>query len=395
MFHWATRLIAFKDLRLRVRDRSFFIMGILAPLGLAFIFNLTFGGVLQPGGLDLRFGYLDLDGTESSSSLGEVLEQLEADDFLELTRFDDREAAAAAVEDGDIQAFILVPEGFDQELAIGAPKLEVVGDIDSGTATDVASAIARQFGTGVDAARLAVITTASIMGVAPTPDLIAGLTQDPATAAFTANITGLDADIRQLDGVTYITAGMAIFFLFFTVQAGVLGLLDEEREGTLRRLMAAPVPRAAVIGGKGLLALILGVFALTTLVVASSLIMGASWGHPLGVAIMILTGVAAAVSLMGVVAGLAKSPEGAENLASITAVILGMLGGVFFPIESAGGALAAASVITPHYWFLRGLGDLAGGAPWTNAFPAAAVLIGMAVVLGLAAGWVLNRRFAE
>ncbi|MCO6502833.1 MAG: ABC transporter permease, partial [Acidimicrobiales bacterium] len=169
MFHWATRLIAFKDLRLRVRDRSFFIMGILAPLGLAFIFNLTFGGVLQPGGLDLRFGYLDLDGTESSSSLGEVLEQLEADDFLELTRFDDREAAAAAVEDGDIQAFILVPEGFDQELAIGAPKLEVVGDIDSGTATDVASAIARQFGTGVDAARLAVITTASIMGVAPTP----------------------------------------------------------------------------------------------------------------------------------------------------------------------------------------------------------------------------------
>src|SRR5690606_29388837 len=88
MFHWATRLIAFKDLRLRVRDRSFFIMGILAPLGLAFIFNLTFGGVLQPGGLDLRFGYLDLDGTESSSSLGEVLEQLEADDFLELTRFE-------------------------------------------------------------------------------------------------------------------------------------------------------------------------------------------------------------------------------------------------------------------------------------------------------------------
>src|SRR5690606_41784683 len=87
-------------------------------------------------------------------------------------------------------------------------------------------------------------------------------------------------------------------------------------------------------------------------------------------------------------------PEGAENLASITAVILGMLGGVFFPIESAGGALAAASVITPHYWFLRGLGDLAGGAPWTNAFPAAAVLIGMAVVLGLAAGWGLNRRFA-
>ena len=36
-------LIARKDLRLRIRDRSAFIIGIIAPLGLAFIFNLILG----------------------------------------------------------------------------------------------------------------------------------------------------------------------------------------------------------------------------------------------------------------------------------------------------------------------------------------------------------------
>lgn len=253
MFHWAARLIAVKDLRLRLRDKSVFIMGLLAPLGLAFIFNLTFAGALQEGSIDLRFGFVDLDGSPSSAGLSQVLGQLEAEEFLDLTTYDDRETAVAAVEDGDIQAFILVPEGFDQELATGAPKLEVLGHVDAGTATSVAAAVARQFGAGVDAARLAVVTTASILGVPPSPDLVGQLQGDPATAAFTSDITGLDAEVRQLDGVTYITAGMAVFFLFFTVQSGILGLLDEEREGTLRRLFAAPVPRSAVMAGKGLM----------------------------------------------------------------------------------------------------------------------------------------------
>ncbi|MEZ5194132.1 MAG: hypothetical protein R2734_17725 [Nocardioides sp.] len=39
-------------------------------------------------------------------------------------------------------------------------------------------------------------------------------------------------------------AGMATFFLFFTVQFGVLGLLEgEAREGTLARILAASWPR--------------------------------------------------------------------------------------------------------------------------------------------------------
>ena len=42
----ATR-IAGKDLKLRVRDRSAFIMGIVTPLALAYIFHLVFGGTFS------------------------------------------------------------------------------------------------------------------------------------------------------------------------------------------------------------------------------------------------------------------------------------------------------------------------------------------------------------
>lgn len=394
--HGASWLIALKDVRLRLRDRSFFIMGILAPLALAFIFNLTFGGALRPGGIDLEFGFVDLDRSGPSESLGGLLGQLQADGTLDaLHRFEDRESASAAIDEGEIQAFILVPSGFDAELATGAPSLEVVGDIDSQTATSVAAAIARQFGAGVDAARLAVVTTASILGVPPSPELVGELDTDPASAAFTSTISDVGAETRQLDPQTYLAAGMAIFFLFFSVQAGILGLLEEEREGTLQRLFAAPVPRHAVMGGKAFMSLLLGIFALGVLVVATSFLMGADWGHPLGVAVLVVAAVAAAVSLMGVVAGVARTPEGAESMSSIVAVILGMLGGVFFPIGSGEGVLSMVTMATPHHWFLRGLGDLAGGAAWTNVLPAAGVLAAIALVLGLIAAWALNRRFGK
>ncbi|MFO7298759.1 MAG: ABC transporter permease [Actinomycetes bacterium] len=388
----AARLIAAKDLRLRLRDRSFLIVGIIAPLGLAFIFNLIFGGFLVPGGLDLQYGIVDLDRSQSSQALGEVLDQIEAEGFIEVFRYDDRDAAIAAVEDEEIDAFMLVPSGFDEALAAGKPTLEVIGDIDQGTATSVAAAIARQYGAGVDAARLAVVTAAQILGQPPTPDLI-GRLGDPATAAFTAEVVDVDAQVRQLDGTTYLTAGMAVFFLFFTVQSAVLGLLDEERDGTLVRLFAAPVRRHAVILGKALLAVMLGIVAMATLIIASTFLMGAEWGPPLGVAVVTLAAIVAASSIIGVIAGLARTPEAAENLGSIIAVVFGMLGGVFFPIDTNGGALALLSSFTPHHWFLRGLGEIAGGAPWTDALPSAGVLLGIAVVFGAIGWWSLNRRF--
>ena len=60
----ATR-IAGKDLKLRVRDRSAFIMGIVTPLALAYIFHLVFGGTFAEEALDLEVGLVDLDDTQA------------------------------------------------------------------------------------------------------------------------------------------------------------------------------------------------------------------------------------------------------------------------------------------------------------------------------------------
>jgi ABC-2 type transport system permease protein len=392
----AVTLIAGKDLKLRLRDRSAFIFGIVAPLVLAFIFNLVFGGAFDPDtGLGLEYGMVDHDESEISQAFTGVLKEVEADGVLTLQIYENEAAGATAIEDGEIDAFYLIDVGFGQDIVTGgSPTIQVIGDIDAPTSTQIGASIAEQYASGVDAAQLAIVTTATLKSTPITPEFIESLSGEPRSAAFSYQLQDVSAATRQLDVTTYFAAGMAIFFLFFTVQFGVLGLLEEEREGTLVRLMAAPTGRLSVVGGKAILAFALGVISMTTLVVATSLpfLLGADWGAPIGVAGLIITGVLSAVGIMGLVASAAKTPEGAGNLGAIIAVTLGMLGGVFFPLGQGDDLLSKLTFLTPHAWFMKGLGELADGAPWTAAAPSMGALILFAGVTGSVALVLLRRR---
>jgi ABC-2 type transport system permease protein len=82
----------------------------------------------------------------------------------------------------------------------------------------------------------------------------------------------------------------------------------------------------------------------------------------------------------------------AGNLGAIIAVVLGMLGGTFFPIGQGDDFLAKLTYLTPHAWFMRGLADISGGVEWTAALPAVGALLIFALVLGSIAWGLLRRR---
>jgi len=199
------------------------------------------------------------------------------------------------------------------------------------------------------------------------------------------------ATTKVLDITTYYAAGMAVFFLFFTVQFGVASLLEERKEGTLSRLLAAPIGRSSILGGKLLTSFVLGVLSMTTLIVATSLLLGARWGSPLGVGLLVVGGVFAAMGVMALVATLAKTAEQAGNWQAIIAVVLGMLGGVFFPISQVSGALSRLSLLTPQAWFMRGLSDLSGGGDWAVVLPAVLAMLTFGAVTGSVAMLRLER----
>jgi ABC-2 type transport system permease protein len=175
----------------------------------------------------------------------------------------------------------------------------------------------------------------------------------------------------------------------------VVGVLEEKQEGTMSRLLAAPISHASVVAGKAILSFGLGVISMSILMVATHYLMDAQWGPPLGVALLVVTGVLAATAIMGVLAGSVSTAEGAGNLGAIVAVTLGMLGGTFFPVGQGNEFLNALSYLTPHAWFMRGLADLSGGAEWTAALPAAGALLLFALVFGTVAWMLLQRKLVK
>jgi ABC-2 type transport system permease protein len=391
----AALLIAGKDLRLRIRDRSALILGFLAPFGIAYVFSLILGPVTQ-GSFRPEFGLVDLDRGSVSASFAGVLERLDDDRVVAMTSGLDLPSARRAVEDGDLAAAFVVPSGFTEAVTTGKQaRIEVIGGVDDPTSVQIARSVAEEFTGELTSARLSVAMVQAASGGRLSPAQLQTLSAAAAGAADPVAIGAVQAARKQLDAKTYYVAGMAVFFVFFIAQFGVTGLLDERRDGTMARLMAAPIGRWAIVAGKAITSVVLGVVSLTVLVVASTLLIGAEWGDPAAAGLLVLAVSLAAAGIMAMVAGLTDSSEAANNIQSIVAVALGMIGGSFFSLAEGSGFLSWVSLATPHQWFLRGLAESAGGGGPADVLPHVAAILLFAAVTGVAGLLLLRRKVAR
>ncbi len=383
----AALLIALKDLRQRLRDRSFFIFGVLAPLSIAFVFNLLISPLTQGTPNVPVIGYVDADGSAVSAGMRAVLGAAQDAGVITWRTLLDEDAARQAVKAGDVEAAVVVPVGFSEALGRAEVAAEVVTSNGADYAAQLAETLTDSFLVRVRATTWALSAVGDKGGIALTPLIAAQM----ASAPQPVQLVGRPTSARQLDMVTYYAAGMAVFFVFFIVQMGVAGLLDEEKDGTMTRLLAAPIARRSIIGGKVLGSIAIGVLSLLVLWGASSLIMGARWGQPVGVLLLIVSVVAAAAGVLMAVAGVARSAEAAGNVQTIVAVVLGALGGTFVALPDGDGVLSYLSRLSPHYWFLRGLGDLAGTGSPAGVLMDVVAIFAFAILAG-GLGWALVGR---
>jgi ABC-2 type transport system permease protein len=374
--------IAQKDLKLRLRDRSALIVGIIAPLGLAAIFSSIFNPI-EDFDFSATYAVLDEDGGPVATQFVAILDQFGAGTGSEILVVSSRQEALDLVdvepfsdEEGADAAFV-IPAGFSEAVQSERPaEMEVITG-QGGVGAGVAVSFAEQYASELTYARIAV---SSFEGLGGAEDRFAAGLRALAVPS-PVSLRDIETESKTLSGKTFYAAGLAIFFLFFTVQIGVNSLLDERHAGTLNRLMAAPLRRSSIIAGKALMAFILGLVSMLVLVIATTLLFGAEWGNPLGVSLLVVAAIVSALGIMAVVAAFAKTPEQAGNYSSMVAVVLGFLGGTFFPVGQAGGLLSDLRFITPHAWFMQGLGDLSAGHV-ADVLPAVGALLLFGVVAG-------------
>lgn len=383
-------LVAAKDLRQRLRDRSALLIAVVAPLGLALIFGVMLGSA---NNFHARYVVADLDGGQLARVLRtDVIGAMAAAGAATVTDATTEADARAAVDAGGADTAFIIPRGFSADITAGRrATLTLVGARTAGLETAIAQSLAQRFGDGVVTAQLAVAATTALSGGALPPDRAAQVAGEATAMAPPVTLDDVGVSMRQLSLATYFSASMAVMFLFFSSTFGIVSVFEERRQGTLARILAGPVQPAAVLAGKTVAGLLAGLLAMVVLVVATTLLIGADWGPPLGVAALSVGAVLAATGVSTLVASFFRTAEAAGSAASAVAITLSILGGSFYPVSQAPDLMANVALLTPNGWFLRGLGDLHGdGASLADALLPTAVLLGMGLVAG--AGGLLRAR---
>lgn len=376
----AALVIAAKDLRQKLRDRSVLLMAVMAPLGLAFLFSTM---IPDQDTFHTTYAVVDLDGGEVARGLVDgPLAGLEAAGVADLVTKATEADARAAVDAGDVAAAIVIPVGFTVAVQAGQPaELLVIGG-PSSLSAEIARSVLVGFGSQVTAVQVAVGTAIAVSGAPPNPALARELAAAAIAAAAPIEIGAGETADRTASSKTFYGASMAVMFVFFAAQFGVLGLLAERRNGTLARMLAAPIAPATILLGKVIVSLAVASISMAVIVVATTLLLGADWGDPLAVAALIGATALAATGIATLIVGFARTEEQASGFIAVAALTLAVFGGSFFRMSQAPEGMAALSVITPHAWFLRGINDLAAGGGIAAVAPSLGVLVTVGLVTG-------------
>lgn len=378
----AALLITAADLRRRVRNRSFVIQALVGPIVLAGIISLAFG---TGTGFDATIGLVDADGSPVAEQFVDGVIEADVGD-LEFVRVDSAEQARTQVNDGDLGAAVVVPDGFTASLQTDMPgDLEVITSSDNVVSAEVARAVASGFTDRANAARLAAATTVALGGSPPGDDELAEI--DLPVHVDTSGSGG------NVSPAAYFGPAMGLLFLFLSVGAVARGLLGEKRTGLLDRVRSGPVGDAAVLAGKGLSVLVVGTTSLLVIWAVTALALGADWGDPVGVVLLIVASAVAVAGIAGFVAGVARTEESAETLAMVVAFVFALVGGAFIPPGDLPDALQGLSLLTPTGWALTGFAELsAGSGSVADVVPHVLALLAWGLVAGAAAARLLPRR---
>jgi ABC-2 type transport system permease protein len=439
--------LAWKELYIVFTDRNLLVIMIAAPLAIATIIGLAFGGQggdipvrdipvaivnLDEGGAnEQNFGSIFVsafvppaDGAEpaqqalncptsEAASDADVGSSTTLYDLTEAVEVADVATARAGVDTGTYTAAIIIPADFTARLGyaqndpIEAAAIEVYANngraVGAGIIRSIVEGIGNQLATGSIAAATTVDSVVEQYGFAGIGQVAGSEAfQQNIACAFTPALNVLTIDQQTIAGerpnstaaiLVLFGSAQAMFFMLFTGQQGVMSIFDERRDGTLQRLIVSPTPRLYILIGKlagtfvTCLMQMLALFVFLTLV--GSLLTGQLtmiWGDNLFlVALMLIAAAIASTGLGTLLAGIARTQEQSAVFAQLINLGMALLGGAFgFQLPE---AISRFSII---YWGTNAFQKLA--ANQTDIGLNLLVLLIFGVGLFVIGFWFFNRR---
>jgi ABC-type multidrug transport system permease subunit len=157
----------------------------------------------------------------------------------------------------------------------------------------------------------------------------------------------------------YLIPMSAVAFAFFLVLSVGWLFTTERRQGTLRRLQAAPLSRSQILLGKLLPCLAISVAQGLFLLGAGKLIFGMSWGpQPWLLVPVVLATSLAAMGLALLVASVARTETQVAIYGTPLILGLALIGGCLIPLSLMPEGVQLYTKLTPHRWALDAYTEL-------------------------------------
>ncbi len=377
--------LTWKDLKTFLKDRSAVVLMFLQPFMFIVVMSYALAGIFEPGKDPLRILAVNQDRGQQAIA---ILQQLDAMDAF-LVEMDwqgqplTRELAERLIVEGKRNFALIFPPDFSEVLeqppiASERRTTRIVFLVDPATSAQLIEPL---LGTLQGLIERRVYTAIMPKGIDFLFDTIAPQMPEEQRDAFKRQAEqalsgGLANNDRPLITVEReAPAGMrvekypntfqqnvpgyTIYGLFWVVSLLTASVLREKREGTLRRLLVAPIGRATILAGKFLPYYLINLIQLIVMLGASSLLFHMSLGYsPLGLVIVSLAAAAASTGLGVMIAGLARTESQAGGLTVLILLTMSALGGCFVPRFIMPDWLKILGLITPHAWALDAYQDL-------------------------------------
>jgi ABC-2 type transport system permease protein len=371
---------------LRDRQQAFFVF--VFPLLLILALGSVFGDALS-GGERLRFGVAAPSGDALAAEVVAALGGHE----VEISHFGSAGTLRRAVELGEVEAGIAIPDGYSGRLLAG-------GDSDIGF-------VARPGGRG---ARLRPLAEAAIAPQAVRLQAARFAAEHGTAALGEARRRAAEVEAAQ-PGVTVRTgtvgdelfpttlgrfdlgaSSQLVLFMFVNGLTAAAVLIQSRQLGVAHRMLATPTSTRVVLAGEMCSRLLVTLFQGVYIMLATTLLFGVDWGSVAG-ALAVVVAFALVPSAAAVLAGATLA-----NDQQMTAVGVGLglglaaLGGSMAPLEIFSPTLRTIAHLTPHAWANDAFADLVrDGGGVVDVLPDIGVLLAMAALLTVLATRRLRR----
>ena len=406
-----TLAVAWNELQILFKDKG--------SLALIFLLPLLLGSMM--GAANVVMGdseeatillHVCLVNEDSDIFGTEVAKAIESIDELDVKTYGTAAEAEAQVIEGEAAAAIIIPANFTADINAYTPtSIEVIVDPGQPESASIVTGIMKQvvdevtiwgevqYGIRTILDESGVLAGASIeqqraagaqtMGVIMTA--LNEMRRTPAIAVVSEDLEGVETENWVQTFMALMFPGFAVMFIFINITWSARSLLTERESGTLRRLLAAPIPRGTVIAGKMLAYTILACLQVLLLFSVAHIAFAVPLGQsPLGLVVLSLVVALTSAALGMLIAALARSANQAANTGVILGLVLAAIGGCISmsgePVFRSTGFMGTLANLTPHAYALEGYYSLmAENATLVNVLPQMGIVLAFGVVFFLIA----------